>query len=111
MEEYVQDPRSVPVHQGSVVLIVLKLLATSSVKMEEFVTRINLVSASQDFMEIFVKKGENNKLVNDHFHNHFYVHGFLRGVIAVVHSLANKRHVFDTLTAQIKVGCKKKVPF
>ena len=57
MEEYVQDPRSVPVHQGSVVLIVLKLLATSIVKMEEFVTRINLVSASQDFMEILVKKG------------------------------------------------------
>ena len=98
MEEYVQDPRSVPVHQGSVVITVLKLLATSSAKMEEFVTRINLVSASQDFMEILVKKGENNILVNDHFHSHFCVHGFLRGVIAVVHSLANKRHVFNTMT-------------
>ena len=61
MEEYAQDHSSALVHQGSVVLTVCKLLATSSVKMEVFVTRTKLVSARQDFMETLVKRG-NNKI-------------------------------------------------
>ena len=58
MEEYAQDHKSVPVHLGSVVWTVFRLLATSSAIMEEFVIRIKLVSASQDFMETHVKRGD-----------------------------------------------------
>ena len=58
MAECARGCKSVPVHQGSAGPTVLKLLATSSAGMEEFVIKTKLVSASQDSMEILARRGE-----------------------------------------------------